>query len=416
MKFLTSCAHRRRAAVVAALCLPGFIFPMGAAAQSNQQQLLPRTVEGVTILTDTTQDVVLPSGCVLSGTVVDSDETPVFAGTVTATAGNQSYTGTIQFSPFPLPPAARYRIVLPAGTYAISATVPILDEDTESVLTVSYKLIDSLNVTCNTTRNLTLPDPPTTFLVQGRITSAGSLSPRGIVTFFSDDGRVQALYPQANGSYKIRVPAGQYRVMLGVTQEPAPDLDEILNLNLTSVTVTGDRTLDLTLPAVVTLQGKITDASGKGAVPSTLVASDVDESVPFLSRTNAVVRVPDRVTTGNYRMVLPQGTYNLFISTEIKLDGDEAGLSFPIPGRQKVLTGDGTEDFLRPEPGPTVTLSGKVTDSSGRPVAGATVVVRSSELVNVPATAFSNGTQTKADGTYSLKVLPGRQYTVTVIP
>lgn len=415
MKIPTSYWRRARAAVAVALFLSGFVCPVGTVAQNNQQ-LLPQTVDGLTILTNTTRDFVLPSGCVLSGTVTDSDETPVFAGTVTATAGDQSYTGAIQFSPFPLPPAARYRIVLPPGTYTISATVPLLDEDTESILNVTYRLIDSLNVTCNTTRNLTLPDPPTTFLVQGRITSAGSLSPRGAVSFFSEDGRIQALQPQANGSYKIKVPAGQYRVTFGVTQEPAPNLSEILNLNMTSVTVTGDRTLDLTLPAVVTLQGKITDASGQGAVPATLVAFDTDESVPIVGRTNAIVHVPERVTTGNYRMALPQGTYGLSVSTEITLDGEEAGLSFPIPVRQKVLTGDSTEDFLRPAPGPTVTLSGKVTDSSNRPVAGAQVIVSSSELLNVPAAAFNNGTRTRADGTYSLKVLPGRQYTVTVNP
>ncbi|HXF04196.1 MAG TPA: carboxypeptidase-like regulatory domain-containing protein [Blastocatellia bacterium] len=415
MKILTSYWRRARATVVVTLVLPGFIFPVGTVAQNNQQ-LLSQRVSGLTILTNTTQDFVLPSGCVLSGTITDSEEAPVFAGSVTATAGDQSYTGTIQFSPFPLPPTARYRIVLPPGTYVISATVPILDEDTGSVLNVTYRLIDALNVTCNTTRNLTLPDPPRTFLVQGRITSAGSLPPRGVVSFFSDDGQIQVLQPQANGSYKIKVPAGQYRVTFGVTQEPAPALDEILNLNMTSVTVTGDRTLDLTLPAVVTLQGKITDASGQGAVPSTLLAFDIDESVPFLVRTNAVVFVPERVSTGNYRMVLPQGTYNLLVSTEIRLDGEEAGLSFPIPGRQKVLTGDSTEDFLRPELGPTVTLSGKVTDSSGRPVADAQISVSSSELVNVPGAAFTNSTETRTDGTYSLKVLPGRQYTVTVTP
>lgn len=402
--------------IVMIFCLPGIIFPPRTAAQQNDRQLLPRTVEGLTILTNTTQDFVLPSGCVLSGTVVDASGGPVFAGTITATAGDQRFTGTIQFSPFPLPPAARYRIVLPPGTYAISASVPIIEQDTNSFLTVTSRLIDSLNVTCNTTRNFTLPNPPMTFLVQGTIRSTGSLPTKGVVTFLSENGEIQAIQPEANGSYKIKVPAGQYRVMFGIMEEPAAGLTEVLNLSLTSVTVTGNRTLDLSLPAVVTLQGKITDPSGNGAVPSVLSVLDADESVPIWGRANATLVLSERVTTGNYRMLLPQGTYGLIVNSEITLEGEDASLAFPLPGRLKVLTSDSTEDFIRPVPGPTVTLSGRVTDSSNRPVADAGVSVFSSDLVNVPDAAFGSGTRTRSDGSYSLKVLPGRQYTVSVTP
>jgi len=418
MTVLAFSRKRQRTArmlMIIILCLSPFIGLPEAAGQNNQQ-LLPRTVRNLEILADTTQDFALPGGCLLSGTVVDSEDEPVFGGTVTAAAGDQSYTGTIRFTPFPLPPAARYQIVLPAGTYALSATVPIFDDETESISTVTHKLFDALTVTCNTTRNLRLPAPPRTFLVQGTITSVGTLPRKGLVTFFSEDGRVTAVQPEADGSYRLKVPAGRYWVTMGVMPKPAANLEELLNINLASVAVTGDQTLDLTLPATVNLEGKITDPSGNGAVPSTLIATDAGEAAPPANRTNAILSLSDRVRTGDYRMFLPPGTYDLFVSFEIKLNGNEAALALPIPPRRKTLTGDSREDFVRPAPGATVTLSGKVTDSSGRPVANATVTVIGTELVNLSATTFSSSTETKADGTYSLKVLPGRNYTVTATP
>jgi len=203
---------------------------------------------------DATLDFTLPSGFVLSGRVTSADGMSIFSGSVTARSENNSYSGTISLSPLPLPPSSRYRIVLPAGTYTLSATIMSVDMTSGSSLSITYDLGDTVTVTGDTTRDISVPASPRTFVVQGKVTSTGSLPTEGTITFMSDDGKIMATAPSTD-KYKIGVPSGKYNVFSMVLASLPGDLTEVLDIQLTAATISGDTTLDLTLPAVVTLSG-----------------------------------------------------------------------------------------------------------------------------------------------------------------
>jgi hypothetical protein len=82
------------------------------------------------------------------------------------------------------------------------------------------------------------------------------------------------------------------------------------------------------------------------------------------------------------------------------------------------VNSDATYDFTTPVPAvpSMVTISGKVTDTAGTAVSGATVSATSSQLTGATtgASFTSTNATTATDGTYSLKVLPGRRYTLTI--
>jgi hypothetical protein len=91
----------------------------------------------------------------------------------------------------------------------------------------------------------------------------------------------------------------------------------------------------------------------------------------------------------------------------------------PVSDNPITITGDATYDFVAPVSGASefVTISGTVKNPDDAAVSGATVTATSSVLDNAtaPGAIFTSTTATTAtDGAYSLKVLPGRQYTLTI--
>jgi len=103
--------------------------------------------------------------------------------------------------------------------------------------------------------------------------------------------------------------------------------------------------------------------------------------------------------------------------SEIELGGGTEGdLTFPVPALRLEVRGDMTQDFIRPALGTIVTISGRVTDASGNPVAGAFIGASSSDLTDTPNAAVEASVESGDDGRYTLKVLSGRQYTLTCSP
>jgi protocatechuate 3,4-dioxygenase beta subunit len=63
-----------------------------------------------------------------------------------------------------------------------------------------------------------------------------------------------------------------------------------------------------------------------------------------------------------------------------------------------------------------VTLTGKVVDANGRPVANALVSAGTARLDGVPNAAFGAEAYTNAAGEYTLRLLDGRDYSISVYP
>jgi len=127
------------------------------------------------------------------------------------------------------------------------------------------------------------------------------------------------------------------------------------------------------------------------------------------------------VTQGtSYSMSL---SYPVYAGTSTTASGT---ISYSPPLNNPVaISGDTTYSFTMPGIGsaPTlVTLSGKVTDPGGNAVSGVTVSATSSLLTGATATgtSYTNAASTVAgtattdtSGNYSIKVVPGTDYTLT---
>jgi hypothetical protein len=273
-----------------------------------------------------------------------------------------------------------------------------------------FPRIETVTVSSDTTKDLTIPAHPPRFLIQGSITTTGTLPTRTAVSFTSDDRKVIAIQAQASSRYRIVVPAGNYTVGVAYTSLNVPsNLNETLVLPVANTTVSGDQTLDLVIPPVFTISGTIKDNAGAGAVPATVNGINSD----LLA---GIVTVPSQNTDGRYTLMLPAGTYDLSVEVTLKLTPNEGLLTFPSPASKLELNGDATRDFVKPATTAMVTISGKVTGPDGRAVTNADMTATSSELTDAPNATFLTTVKTKSDGTYTMKVLAGKNYTLTCTP
>ncbi len=91
-------------------------------------------------------------------------------------------------------------------------------------------------------------------------------------------------------------------------------------------------------------------------------------------------------------------------------------LTFPVPSLELAITTDQRQDFTVSNPQTVIVISGMVVDDQGTPVPGAFVTASTSLLTEVSGAAFGIGTITGANGDYRLPVYHGSDYTVTVCP
>jgi hypothetical protein len=377
-----------------------------AFGQTGRPALLPQRVTGINASADVTQDFSLASGFVLSGTIRAPQGSLLIPVSVTVQSENTTFAFSFPLSLLP----ANYRFVVPAGTYSITPLVLMLDQATTTGISFEFSGLETVSVTGDTTKDLTIPALPQRFLLQGTVTTAGTLPTRTAVSFTSDDGKVISIQPQASSQYRIVVPAGNYTVGVAYTSLNVPsNLKETLVLPVSKTTVSANQTLNIVIPPVFTISGAIKDGAGAGAVPATVNGVNSDVLAGF-------VTVPGQNTDGKYSLLLPAGMYDLSAAVTLKLNPNEGVLTFPFPASKLELSGDVTRDFVKPTTTAMATISGKVTGPDGKAVANADVTASSSELTEAPNAIFSTTVKTKSDGTYTMKLLAGKNYTLTCTP
>jgi hypothetical protein len=376
--------------------------------QQAQRQVATK-VSGVNVATNLRRDIKLASGLILSGAIKSADGREFSKGHVTAQSGDKQFEAEMTSD-------STYSLALPAGTYNLTVAVSSYNFTTFSVLTFNHQVNESVAVTGDTTRDITIPALGPTFTVSGAVPNSGSLykqGPFGSVFFASNDGKLIVGAAYFGAQYKMSVPAGSYNVFASGGIDMDDKGTEILSFVAATATITRDATLNLALPPLVRVSGSIKTSSGApfteagvSAYPATVFSSD--------GLGNAYSSPAKNNSTGQYLLYLPMGTYDLSSSTKVDLGNDVRGFLSFSSARVEVRS-DVKQDFVRPTLGPIVTISGKVTDSRGRPVAGATIEAVSEKLTGAPTARLQVLATSDDDGFYSLRVYSG-QYTITCTP
>jgi phage baseplate assembly protein gpV len=91
-------------------------------------------------------------------------------------------------------------------------------------------------------------------------------------------------------------------------------------------------------------------------------------------------------------------------------------LDFPVSANIVSLNQDTVVNFSLPALPGQVTISGRVTDGGGQPVSGVGVAAFSQSITGATNLGFTAGTQTDANGNYSIVVLSGTNYQVIFVP
>lgn len=383
----------------------------GPKLSAGEIPLLPVQHGGIDATTDRTIDCVLPAGVTLTGAVTTETDAPIIGGNVTARSADVAFEGAIQFSP--LTQSSRYEIALLPGHYRLTVRAIFVVEDTGTTLTVTFPESDEITVTGDTVHDLRVGPPPPVVRVHGRVQNIGDLDvENAVLAFTSEDGRVQSAIPLAE-DYLLALPVGRYVVSaLGLRPNLPDDLSELLNVELAVVTISGDTAFDVALPPLVEVKGLIQTAEGEPGIPAQITVLNVDQPA-----TRAAVAILTDGTAGRYMLRIPAGTYEAIALVSLAVDEEGRGvLGFPLPARQFLARAGAELHFTVPRRGPVVTISGRVTDARGNPVAGAFVLASGTMLTDMPDSSFTAAVLSDNEGTYQIKVIGGRDYTLVCSP
>ncbi len=417
-----------------------------------------------------TSDVVLNftlmPGSLLTGKVTDSNGAEFVFGSVFAESMTAGFSDPIGFAFDPLAPGEiefKYRMVVPDDLYTLSVESAILggESDPSLALFLRQDLQDTVTVSGNTVRDITIPSAPMFFTIQGTVTASATIPATGLLSFLRIDGTAQSTAESnavgANGSYETRLPAGDYHVFYGpdlgepVTQPPPAEDPPTLLFRVGMISVSADGAFNIVLPEIVTLAGTI-EGLGMPSAPASVFALAFDEpplappgvlgpepvSPAAVCQGGAAAETISLIalgastlsrenTDGMYRVPLVSGTYEVAVEVDVELElpvldtkgpleSEDGALTFPFPPLELAITADQVQDFVVSKPDQVVMISGTVVDDRGLPVANAEVSASSRMLTGLPNVAFNIDTETGVDGRYRLPVYSGVAYTVTVCP
>jgi hypothetical protein len=224
-------------------------------------------------------------------------------------------------------------------------------------------------------------------------------------------------------------PDGTYTAGFQFTNYPSSSGTENMGFhNIGTITVSGaDASVNLAIPAVAKLSG--TTAFAGGAPAGTVTINARDTSAPSIKYSIApygsTVKYNFNVTStwtqaspSAYDLTLIKGrSYNLDLSYSVTVGTTTtaaATVTYTVAANPVSLAQDSAYNFSVPALPAMVTLSGKVSDTTGKGLQYTGVTASSSSLTGVQNMTYSSNTAlAAADGSYSLTVPSGTNYTLT---
>ncbi len=276
--------------------------------------------------------------------------------------------------------------------------------------------VDGVDVTQDVSLDLVLP---LGFTLSGNVRTAdGSPVFSGFVRAQSDQETFTAplVFTGFTSTYRLALPTGTYRlsVIAGLIDLSSEDSVPIFMTTdiPQAITITGDRTLDLTvsgLPTTYTVSGRVI-GTGTSSARGTIQFRSTDETIFGFTQFDP-----------EYRLRLPAGTYQVAVSFGV----DEQG-SVSMRVGEVAVDGPRTFDIELPA---TVTLSGTVKHADGEPAAPAQVLAFDvDELSSVddpdegpfaPSLFITGGIasipEESATGGYTLSIPPGSYAVASIV-
>jgi hypothetical protein len=385
--------------------------PGVASGKTQRAVYLSRTDTGIAAITgdpDVSWSVTLPDGSLISGTVGGAGQGIQVAA---VDGGNHVFVSQVD------PLTGNYLMVVPPGTYRLTACYQTTLVPNTSSAIVSYADPDPVQVTVGgEVRDFTLP-PVALSDVSGGASGLDSL-PQGSaasIAFSSSDRKVQGQFAlDGSGNYSGLLPAGSY--LASVSSGSAQ------YYNLGSLTVGGGpATGSFAIPATATLSGTISGGGLEGIPPGTPVTA-TDTSAPaakgFACGDLAAVSSATPDPAGQYSMALVQNrSYTVMATIPFTPGGGLTGaIDYPIASNVLSLTGNKTFDIAVPSLRQNVQFYGHVKASSGNPIPDVTVTAYSESLTGAPNVGYSLSSKTDIYGNYSILVPGGTNYRLTFVP
>ena len=328
---------------------------------------------------DTTINVTLKSGWFVSGTVTDLLSAPVVNGDLNfLDLATQLVILTLDDNTDAL---GRYKVIVPPGTYDITASGPTgsgLFPATQTGVLITGDTAIDFNLVPALTLSGTVITASSAPVVGADIDVRDAVTGVKLITPGDNTGE--------GGAYSVSIPVGVYDLDYQPLVDPS---NKLAPVRLPGVPITNDTTIDVTVPAGLILSGVVRIA---GTVPVAGVDLDVKYAL-----TGAVVPVVGDATDalGNFAMVIPTGPMNVEVEPPIVFHLS----SVLLPG-----LAPSTDTFITVALDTGILISGTVTDSTGTsPVPD----VQVSAVTNPGGvTIFTPGNRTSVAGLYQVLVPP----------
>jgi biotin operon repressor len=280
-----------------------------------------------------------------------------------------------------------YRIVLLPGTLDLSVSPPANSG-------LGSQLISALNITADTTRNITLQQA---FTLSGRVMDRDHLGIPNLKVHLIAGSQFIETITAADGSYSLQAGAGNYyfevQSQFGL---PIANSPSYFSGNIGTFSLTQDTARDIIVPTVI-LSGTV--RTGGGQPLSNVSFGSLGYNTSFDGFSGHVeVGPPDGYevktnASGFYRIVLLPGTLDLNVIPPVE---SNAGSQF-ISGL--TIASDTIRDITLQE---LYTLSGRVLDRDQQGIANLKVhLIAGTQVIE---------TITSADGSYSLQAGAGDYY------
>lgn len=411
--------------------LPG-AFDGGGGPVPGADNLLPRTVTGVTVTSNTIQNVQLDGGFELSGNVSLPGGYFPFSGIIILDGAGNAYQGSI--SVFPV--AGPYSVVVPPGTHrALFCAISVSGPLPELSGTVLSQFETNVVVNGDTVRNFNIALPALA-AVTGTVVGTEKLPPAvfpddTFVLFVDANSNTQAITAlEADGSFEVALSPGTYEASITFGETAGFEfVRSVLLYGLGTVNVGpgGASDVNLTVPDLVEVTGNVhqpdtQDYTNGNAYAWNLQFPDTLDVLRCVPTGSIGVSFAPTQGDGSFSLLVPSGVPQSYFAS-VPVSGnptaDQPGqITSPLIGSNPhAFVADANLDLPIPAYPAEVVLSGTVTGPNGAPVSGATVTAGTSGgLVGAADAVFSVSTTTDEQGNYSVNVLVGTNYTIEVRP
>ncbi|RLI14519.1 MAG: hypothetical protein DRO43_03805, partial [Candidatus Hecatellales archaeon] len=326
---------------------------------------------------DTTKNVALPQGYVVSGTVTRSDTSAPVEG---AQVGLWDPINEIAYTGPPTDANGSYTVTVPSGVYDFQVNPPA-----GSGLAIYYE--PGLPVSSDLTKNVVLL---TGFVVSGQVTQTGGSPVAGARFTLWDpiNSRGYGTETDTNGNFSFIAPASTYELYV----EP-PQGSNLAAYAESNFVVSGDTTKNVTLSSGYTVSGTVSDPNGNPVQGAIVTLWDPINQAGY--------GAPPTGPNGNYSLSVPAGIY------EFHVDPPPSSNLAMYHEMDVTINSDITKNVTLTS---GYTVSGVVSDSNSNPVQGAQVMLW--DPINQ---AGYGSPPTNSQGQYSLSV-PAGTYEFTVMP